>query len=230
MSTLKTIVLTCKDISPIIFSNYTELLTREETLRTKIQCLKEELRSLGIDPEDKNFNSKSNDSHTILWPYMDSVLEKQTREIKLAKDRFTLYLKDYELIQSETSSKFKEIQKANYKIMEMIAYMIQEIAYNEEIKKQTQQTQKKRKIEDKDEEEEEDEEDKEEDDKEEEEEEEDEEENCCNPDFPKTQNENNFHTRLMMATIIVEPLFIIVLSMLLLYYYKPETSEIYVMI
>lgn len=221
MSTLKTIVLTCKDISPIIFSNYTELLTREETLRTKIQCLKEELRSLGIDPEDKNFNSKSNDSHTILWPYMDSVLEKQTREIKLAKDRFTLYLKDYELIQSETSSKFKEIQKANYKIMEMIAYMIQEIAYNEEIKNKTQ---KKRKIEeDKDEEDEEEED-------EEEEEEEEEEENCCNPDFPKTQNENNFHKKLMMATIIVEPLFIIVLSMLLLYYYKPETSEIYVMI
>jgi anthranilate/para-aminobenzoate synthase component I len=228
MSVLETIVLTCKDISPSIFSNYTELLMREETLRTKLQGLKEELRSLGIDPDDKHFNAKSNDAHTILWQYMDSVLEKQTREIKLAKDKFTLYLKDYELIQSEISTKFKELQKANYKIMEMIAYVIQEIAYNDEQthKRKTQtQTQKKRKIEDKVEEDE-DEEDKEDEDVEDE----DVEDECDNPDYPKMLNKNKSHKGLMFVTTIVEPLLIIVLSVLLLCYYKPETSVISVMI
>jgi len=219
MSVLETIVLTCKDISPSIFSNYTELLLREETLRTKLQGLKEELRSLGIDPDDKHFNAKSNDAHTILWPYMDSVLEKQTREIKLAKDKFTLYLKDYELIQSEISTKFKELQKANYKIMEMIAYVIQEIAYNDEqTQKRKLQTQKKRKIEDKVE------------DKVEEDEDEEVEDECDNPDYPKMLNENKLHKGLMFVTTIVEPLLIIVLSVLLLCYYKPETSVISVMI
>jgi hypothetical protein len=223
MSVLETIVLTCKDISPSIFSNYTELLLREETLRTKLQGLKEELRSLGIDPDDKHFNAKSNDAHTILWPYMDSVLEKQTREIKLAKDKFTLYLKDYELIQSEISTKFKELQKANYKIMEMIAYVIQEIAYNDEqTQKRKLQTQKKRKIENKVE-------DKVED-KVEEDEDEDVEDECENPDYPKMLNENKLHKGLMFVTTIVEPLLIIVLSVLLLCYYKPETSVMSVMI
>jgi hypothetical protein len=224
MSVLETIVLTCKDISPSIFSNYTELLMREETLRTKLQGLKEELRSLGIDPDDKHFNAKSNDAHTILWPYMDSVLEKQTREIKLAKDKFTLYLKDYELIQSEISTKFKELQKANYKIMEMIAYVIQEIAYNDEqTQKRKLQTQKKRKIEDKVE-------DKVEEDEDEEDECEDVEDECDNPDYPKMLNDNKLHKGLMFVTTIVEPLLIIVLSVLLLCYYKPETSVISVMI
>jgi hypothetical protein len=224
MSVLETIVLTCKDISPSIFSNYTELLLREETLRTKLQGLKEELRSLGIDPDDKHFNAKSNDAHTILWPYMDSVLEKQTREIKLAKDKFTLYLKDYELIQSEISTKFKELQKANYKIMEMIAYVIQEIAYNDEqTQKRKLQTQKKRKIEDKVE-------DKVEEDEDEEDECEDVEDECDNPDYPKMLNDNKLHKGLMFVTTIVEPLLIIVLSVLLLCYYKPETSVISVMI
>jgi len=195
---------------------------REETLRTKLQGLKEELRSLGIDPDDKHFNAKSNDAHTILWPYMDSVLEKQTREIKLAKDKFTLYLKDYELIQSEISTKFKELQKANYKIMEMIAYVIQEIAYNDEqTQKRKLQTQKKRKIEDKVE-------DKEVEDEEVEDEEV--EDECENPDYPKMLNENKLHKGLMFVTTIVEPLLIIVLSVLLLCYYKPETSVISVMI
>jgi len=222
MSVLETIVLTCKDISPSIFSNYTELLLREETLRTKLQGLKEELRSLGIDPDDKHFNAKSNDAHTILWPYMDSVLEKQTREIKLAKDKFTLYLKDYELIQSEISTKFKELQKANYKIMEMIAYVIQEIAYNDEqTQKRKLQTQKKRKIEDKVEDKE---------DEDEEVEDEEVEDECDNPDYPKMLNENKLHKGLMFVTTIVEPLLIIVLSVLLLCYYKPETSVISVMI
>jgi hypothetical protein len=229
MSVLETIVLTCKDISPSIFSNYTELLMREETLRTKLQGLKEELRSLGIDPDDKHFNAKSNDAHTILWPYMDSVLEKQTREIKLAKDKFTLYLKDYELIQSEISTKFKELQKANYKIMEMIAYVIQEISYNDEqTQKRKSQTQKKRKIEDKVEDKDEDK--VEEDEEVEDEEVEDVEDECDNPDYPKMLNENKLHKGLMFVTTIVEPLLIIVLSVLLLCYYKPETSVISVMI
>jgi hypothetical protein len=228
MSVLETIVLTCKDISPSIFSNYTELLLREETLRTKLQGLKEELRSLGIDPDDKHFNAKSNDAHTILWPYMDSVLEKQTREIKLAKDKFTLYLKDYELIQSEISTKFKELQTANYKIMEMIAYVIQEIAYNDEqTQKRKLQTQKKRKIEDKVEDKVEDE-DVEDEDKEVEDE--DVEDECENPDYSKMLNKNKLHKGLMFVTTIVEPLLIIVLSVLLLCYYKPETSVMSVMI
>ena len=54
MSALETIALTCKDIDPIIFSNYIELVEKEEAMRIEIQRTKEELYALGSNPDVSN--------------------------------------------------------------------------------------------------------------------------------------------------------------------------------
>ena len=128
MSALETIALTCKDIDPIIFSNYIELVAKEEAMRIEIQRTKEELYALGSNPDVLN---DLYEKQLVLWPYSDSILEKKTEQIKLVRKKLSKCLIDYELLQTETSTKFKDYQKATSKIMEMIAYMIQEIAHKE---------------------------------------------------------------------------------------------------
>ena len=198
MSALETIALTCKDIDPIIFSNYIELVAKEEAMRIEIQRTKEELYALGSDPEVSN---DLYEKQLVLWPYTDSILEKKTEQIKLVRKKLSKCLIDYELLQTKTSTTFKDYQKATSKIMEMIAYMIQEIAHKEthscEVDSDGVDSDGVDSDEgdsdgvDSD--------------------------YCCNPDFPKTNPPNYLHSLLMNSTTIIEPMLIIVLSVLIFF-------------
>ena len=77
MQKLKSIVLTCKDITPTIFTNYAMLLNKQENMLNEIQFAKKELLSLGFDVDDEN-----NSNQGSFWPYMDSEAEKQHNKIK----------------------------------------------------------------------------------------------------------------------------------------------------
>ena len=207
MSALETIALTCKDIDPIIFSNYIELVAKEEAMRIEIQRTKEELYALGSDPEVSN---DLYEKQLVLWPYTDSILEKKTEQIKLVRKKLSKCLIDYELLQTKTSTTFKDYQKATSKIMEMIAYMIQEIAHKEthscEVDSDGVDSDGVDSDEgdsdgvDSD--------------------------YCCNPDFPKTNPPNYLHSLLMNSTTIIEPMLIIVLSVLIFFYYTHDDLSV----
>ena len=207
MSALETIALTCKDIDPIIFSNYIELVEKEEAMRLEIQRTKEELYALGSNPDVSN---DLYEKQLVLWPYTDSILEKKTEQIKLVRKKLSKCLIDYELLQTKTSTTFKDYQKATSKIMEMIAYMIQEIAHKEthscEVDSDGVDSDGVDSDEgdsdgvDSD--------------------------YCCNPDFPKTNPPNYLHSLLMNSTTIIEPMLIIVLSVLIFFYYTHDDLSV----
>ena len=207
MQTIKNIVLTCKDISPDIFTNYAVLLNKQENMANEIELAKKELITLGVDPDDE-----SNSNQLSLWPYMDSEVEKLHKKIKLAQLKLSKCIFEYELLKNESSKKFYEFQKVNSQIMEMLVYVIQEIAYKEEQKEQKKLKQNKQNniseyerlyISD--------------DDTEDEDENDDE---FINPDFTKTNKDKKIQSILLMITRI-EPFLIIVLSVLLLIHYHP---------
>ena len=210
MQKLKSIVLTCKDITPTIFTNYAMLLNKQENMLNEIQFAKKELLSLGFDVDDEN-----NSNQGSFWPYMDSEAEKQHNKIKIAQLKLSKCEFDYELLKTETSEKFYEFQKVNSRLMEMLVYVIQEIAYNEEkealkknnknITNTTNTTRNEDMLYE----------------SEEEPCEFEDSETVLNPDFPKTKKK----TILFMITRI-EPFIIDVLSILLLINYSPEMSII----
>ena len=207
MSALETIALTCKDIDPIIFSNYIELVEKEEAMRIEIQRTKEELYALGSNPDVSN---DLYEKQLVLWPYTDSILEKKTEQIKLVRKKLSKCLIDYELLQTKTSTTFKDYQKATSKIMEMIAYMIQEIAHKETHSCEVDSDEVDSDGVDSD--------------------------GgdsdgvdsdyCCNPDFPKTNPPNYLHSLLMNSTTIIEPMLIIVLSVLIFFYYTHDDLSV----
>ena len=197
MSALETIALTCKDIDPIIFSNYIELVEKEEAMRLEIQRTKEELYALGSNPDVSN---DLYEKQLVLWPYTDSILEKKTEQIKLVRKKLSKCLIDYELLQTKTSTTFKDYQKASSKIMEMIAYMIQEIAHKETHSCEVDSDGVDSDGVDSD--------------------------YCCNPDFPKTNPPNYLHSLLMNSTTIIEPMLIIVLSVLIFFYYTHDDLSV----
>ena len=207
MSALETIALTCKDIDPIIFSNYIELVEKEEAMRLEIQRTKEELYALGSNPDVSN---DLYEKQLVLWPYTDSILEKKTEQIKLVRKKLSKCLIDYELLQTKTSTTFKDYQKATSKIMEMIAYMIQEIAHKETHSCEVDSDEVDSDGVDSD--------------------------GgdsdgvdsdyCCNPDFPKTNPPNYLHSLLMNSTTIIEPMLIIVLSVLIFFYYTHDDLSV----
>ena len=198
MSALETIALTCKDIDPIIFSNYIELVEKEEAMRIEIQRTKEELYALGSNPDVSN---DLYEKQLVLWPYTDSILEKKTEQIKLVRKKLSKCLIDYELLQTKTSTTFKDYQKATSKIMEMIAYMIQEIAHKETHSCEVDSDGVDSDGVDSD--------------------------YCCNPDFPKTNPPNYLHSLLMNSTTIIEPMLIIVLSVLIFFYYTHDDLSVF---
>ena len=206
MQTIKNIVLTCKDITPTIFTNYAALLEKQESMLNEINLAKTELLSLGVDPEDDENNSEN----VSFWPYMDSELEKQQQKIKIAQLKLSKCVYEYELLKNQSSQKFYEFQKVNSQIMEMLVYVIQEIAYKEE--KKTLMSKKQNNIRDEasDDEDEDDDYDASDDE-------------CINPDFTLTNKEKKIKSILLMITRI-EPFLIIVLSVLLLIHYKPGVS------
>jgi len=208
MQTIKNIILTCKDITPTIFTNYAVLLDKQEKMANEIQLAKKELLSLGVDPDD----DENNADKVSFWPYMDSELEKQQQKIKIAQLKLSQCVYEYELLKNESSQKFYEFQKVNSQIMEMLVYVIQEIAYKEEQKEQKKLKQNKQNniseyerlyISD--------------DDTDDEDENDDE---FINPDFTKTNKDKKIQSILLMITRI-EPFLIIVLSVLLLIHYHP---------
>jgi hypothetical protein len=205
MQTIKNIVLTCKDISPDIFTNYAVLLNKQENMANEIELAKKELITLGVDPDDE-----SNSNQLSLWPYMDSEVEKLHKKIKIAQLKLSKCIFEYELLKNESSKKFYEFQKVNSQIMEMLVYVIQEIAYREEQQEQKKVKDNKKNniseyeslyISDDDEDE----------------------DDILNPDFPKTNNDKKIQSILLMITRI-EPFLIMVLSVLLLIYYQPGLS------
>ena len=202
MSALETIALTCKDIDPIIFSNYIELVEKEEAMRIEIQRTKEELYALGSNPDVSN---DLYEKQLVLWPYTDSILEKKTEQIKLVRKKLSKCLIDYELLQTKTSTTFKDYQKATSKIMEMIAYMIQEIAHKETHSCEVDSDGVDSDGVDSDEVD---------------------SDYCCNPDFPKTNPPNYLHSLLMNSTTIIEPMLIIVLSVLIFFYYTHDDLSV----
>jgi hypothetical protein len=205
MQTITNIVLTCKDIAPTIFINYTILLNKQENMLKEIELAKKDLLLLGVDPDDETNTDKGS-----FWPYMDSELEKQQQKIKIAQLKLSKCEFEYELLKNESSQKFYEFQKVNSQIMEMLVYVIQEIAYKEEQKKlkniknikninnntpdemlyiseeETEETEETEK-------------------------------DCLNPDFPR----NSKNKKLLFILTRIEPFLIIVLSVLLLIHYKP---------
>ena len=222
MSALETIALTCKDIDPIIFSNYIELVEKEEAMRIEIQRTKEELYALGSNPDVSN---DLYEKQLVLWPYTDSILEKKTEQIKLVRKKLSKCLIDYELLQTKTSTTFKDYQKATSKIMEMIAYMIQEIAHKETHSCEVDSDGVDSDGVDSDgvdsdgvdsdgvdsdgvDSDEVD------------------SDYCCNPDFPKTNPPNYLHSLLMNSTTIIEPMLIIVLSVLIFFYYTHDDLSV----
>lgn len=210
MQTIKNIVLTCKDITPAVFTNYAVLLNKQENMANEIELAKKELLSLGVDPDDDENNSDK----LSFWPYMDSELEKQQQKIKIAQLKLSQCVYEYELLKNESSKKFYEFQKVNSQIMEMLVYVIQEIAYKEEQKEQKKLKYNKQNnicgderlyiSEDEDEAD-----------------DTDDDADIFNPDFPKTNKEKKIQSILLMITRI-EPFLIIVLSVLLLIHYKPD--------
>lgn len=205
MQTIKNIVLTCKDISPDIFTNYAVLLNKQENMANEIELAKKELIALGVDPDDE-----SNSNQLSLWPYMDSEVEKLHQKIKIAQLKLSKCIFEYELLKNESSKKFYEFQKVNSQIMEMLVYVIQEIAYKEEQQEQKKVKDNKKNniseyeslyISDDDEDD----------------------DDILNPDFPKTNNDKKIQSILLMITRI-EPFLIMVLSVLLLIYYQPGLS------
>jgi hypothetical protein len=206
MQTIKNIVLTCKDISPDIFTNYAVLLNKQENMANEIEVAKKELISLGVDPDDE-----STSNQLSLWPYMDSEVEKLHQKIKIAQLKLSKCIFEYELLKNESSKKFYEFQKVNSQIMEMLVYVIQEIAYKEEQQEQKKLNYNKKNniseyerlyISDDDD---------------------DEADDIINPDFPKTNKDKKIQSILLMITRI-EPFLIIVLSVLLLIHYQPGLS------
>ena len=202
MPAIKNIVLTCKDISPTIFTNYALLLKKQENMFNEIELAKKELSSLGVDPDDEDENTQS------FWPYMDSELEKQQQKIKIAQLKLSKCKFEYELLKNESSHKFYEFQKVNSQIMEMLVYVIQEIAYKEEHKTIKNKKQNNTRDETGDDEASDYDSDMYE---------------CINPDFPLSDNETKIKNILLMITRI-EPFLIVVLSVLLLIHYKPGLS------
>ena len=207
MQTIKNIILTCKDITPTIFTNYAVLLDKQEKMANEIQLAKKELLNLGVDPED----DENNADKVSFWPIMDSEVEKQQQKIKIAQLKLSQCVYEYELLKNESSQKFYEFQKVNSQIMEMLVYVIQEIAYKEEQQEQKKLNYNKKNniseyerlyISDDDD---------------------DEADDIINPDFPKTNKDKKIQSILLMITRI-EPFLIIVLSVLLLIHYQPGLS------
>jgi hypothetical protein len=130
MEEIKNILLSYKDISPTVFTNYTELLIKQENMLKEIENAKKNLISLGVDPDDENPPGEKQ----AFWPYIDSELEKQQQKIKIAQLKLSNCEFDYELLKNESSNKFYEFQKVNSQLMEMIVCIIQEVAYKEEQK------------------------------------------------------------------------------------------------
>jgi hypothetical protein len=209
MQTIKNIVLTCKDITPTIFTNYAALLDKQERMLNEIELAKKELLNLGVDPEDHE-NSADKVS---FWPIMDSEVEKQQQKIKIAQLKLSKCVYEYELLKNQSTQKFYEFQKVNSQIMEMLVYVIQEIAYKEEKKLLMRNKQNNIRNYASDDE-------VNEDENEDEDEDEDE---FMNPDFMRTDKEKKIQSILLMITRI-EPFLIIVLSVLLLIHYKPGVS------
>jgi hypothetical protein len=212
MQAIKDIILTCKDISPTIFINYTLLLKEQENMEKEIELAKKELISLGVDPDDENIPDK----HSF-WPYMDSEVEKLQEKIKIAQLKLSKCIYDYELLKNKSSQKNYEFQKVNSQIMEMLVYVIQDIAYKEEQKKLKNNDHEQLYNSDDDYNDVEAEaDDNAEDDAEDE-------DDYINPDFPKIKKQKKNKTILFMITRF-EPILIIVLSVLLLIHYKPDMS------
>jgi hypothetical protein len=209
MQTIKNIVLTCKDISPAVFTNYAVLLNKQENMANEIELAKKELLSLGVDPEDDENNADKGS----FWPYMDSELEKQQQKIKIAQLKLSKCVYEYELLKNQSTQKFYEFQKVNSQIMEMLVYVIQEIAYKEEKKLLMRNKQNNIRDYASDDEVNEGEDDYENEDEDE----------FLNPDFMQTDKEKKIQSILLMITRI-EPFLIIVLSVLLLIHYKPGMS------
>ena len=207
MQTIKNIILTCKDITPTIFTNYAALLKKQESMLNEIELAKKELLSLGVDPEEDDNNADK----VSFWPYMDSELEKQQQKIKISQLKLSQCIYEYELLKNESSQKFYEFQKVNSQIMEMLVYVIQEIAYKEEKKllMRDKQNNIRHYASDDDEEDDDDEDD-----------EDDEDDKFINPDFMLSDKEKKIQNILLMITRI-EPFLIIVLSVLLLIHYNP---------
>jgi hypothetical protein len=203
MQTIKNIVLTCKDITPTIFTNYAALLDKQEKMLNEIELAKKELLNLGVDPED----DENSADKVSFWPIMDSEVEKQQQKIKIAQLKLSKCVYEYELLKNQSTQKFYEFQKVNSQIMEMLVYVIQEIAYKEE--KKLLMRNKQNNIRDYAS-----------DDEVNEDEDEDE---FMNPDFMRPDKEKKIQSILLMITRI-EPFLIIVLSVLLLIHYKPGMS------
>jgi hypothetical protein len=209
MQTIKNIVLTCKDITPTIFTNYAALLDKQERMLNEIELAKKELLNLGVDPED----DENSADKVSFWPIMDSEVEKQQQKIKIAQLKLSKCVYEYELLKNQSTQKFYEFQKVNSQIMEMLVYVIQEIAYKEEKKLLMRNKQNNTR-------------DYASDDEVNEGEDEDENENedeFLNPDFMRPDKEKKIQSILLMITRI-EPFLIIVLSVLLLIHYKPGMS------
>ena len=204
MQEIKNIILSYKDISSTVFTNYTELLTKQENMLNEIENAKKNLISLGVDPDDETLPCEKH----AFWPYIDSELEKQQQKIKIAQLKLSKCEFEYELLKNESSNKFYEFQKVNSQIMEMIVCIIQEVAYKEEQKKLTCKK-KNAECDDECDDECEDECDDECDD------DSDDYSNCINPDFPKEKKDKSV---LLMITSF-EPFFIAALSVLLCIHY-----------
>jgi hypothetical protein len=202
MQTIKNIVLTCKDITPTIFTNYAALLDKQERMLNEIELAKKELLNLGVDPED----DENSADKVSFWPIMDSEVEKQQQKIKIAQLKLSKCVYEYELLKNQSTQKFYEFQKVNSQIMEMLVYVIQEIAYKEE--KKLLMRNKQNNIRD---------------DASDDEDENEDEDEFLNPDFMRTDKEKKIQSILLMITRI-EPFLIIVLSVLLLIHYKPGMS------
>jgi hypothetical protein len=209
MQTIKNIVLTCKDITPTIFTNYAALLDKQERMLNEIELAKKELLSLGVDPED----DENSADKVSFWPIMDSEVEKQQQKIKIAQLKLSKCVYEYELLKNQSTQKFYEFQKVNSQIMEMLVYVIQEIAYKEEKKLLMRNKQNNIRDYASDDEVNEDEDKNENEDDDE----------FMNPDFMRTDKEKKIQSILLMITRI-EPFLIIVLSVLLLIHYKPGMS------
>jgi hypothetical protein len=207
MQTIKNIVLTCKDITPTIFINYAALLDKQERMLNEIELAKKELLNLGVDPED----DENNADKVSFWPIMDSEVEKQQQKIKIAQLKLSKCVYEYELLKNQSTQKFYEFQKVNSQIMEMLVYVIQEIAYKEE--KKLLMRNKQNNIRD----------DASDDEVNEDEDEDENEDEFLNPDFMRPDKEKKIQSILLMITRI-EPFLIIVLSVLLLIHYKPGMS------
>lgn len=207
MQTIKNIVLTCKDITPTIFTNYAALLDKQERMSNEIELAKKELLSLGVDPDD----DENSADKVSFWPIMDSEVEKQQQKIKIAQLKLSQCVYEYELLKNQSTQKFYEFQKVNSQIMEMLVYVIQEIAYKEE--KKLLMRNKQNNIRD----------DASDDEVNEDEDEDENEDEFLNPDFMRTDKEKKIQSILLMITRI-EPFLIIVLSVLLLIHYKPGMS------